>query len=60
MASQGDTRTEALENLDEAVALHDGEIGEPVSDSDLRGLGPDPADVATEPGVPDAPWFVGD
>ena len=30
VASQGETRHEALENLDEAVALYKGEIGEPI------------------------------
>ncbi|ERJ07088.1 hypothetical protein HLRTI_000951, partial [Halorhabdus tiamatea SARL4B] len=35
VASQGESRQEALENLDEAVALHKGEIGDPVDD-DLR------------------------
>ena len=39
VASQGETRTEALANLDEAVALHKEEIGTPVTDADLRGLG---------------------
>lgn len=57
VASQGDTRAEALANLDEAVALHKGEIGEPVTDDDLRDLGLDPDDVPDEPGEPDAPWF---
>lgn len=45
VASQGETRQEALENLDEAVALHTGEAGEPVTDEDLREFGLDPADV---------------
>lgn len=39
VASQGETRAEALANLDEAVALHEGEEGEPVTDEDLRELG---------------------
>jgi hypothetical protein len=42
VASQGETRSEALANLDEAVALYRGEIGEPVMDADLRDLGIDP------------------
>ncbi|MFC6721406.1 type II toxin-antitoxin system HicB family antitoxin [Halobacteriaceae archaeon SHR40] len=41
-ASQGETRAEALENLDEAVALHRGEIGRPPADDELRGMGIDP------------------
>ena len=57
VASCGDTREEALENLDEAVALHRGEIGRPVTDDDLREWGIDPEDVSDEVGVPDAPWF---
>lgn len=57
VASQGETRSEALANLDEAVALHKGEIGEPVTDADLRDLGLDPDAVPDEPRKPDAPWF---
>ena len=57
VASQGETRSEALVNLDEAVALHKGEIGEPVTDADLRDLGIDPDSVPDEPREPDAPWF---
>jgi predicted RNase H-like HicB family nuclease len=57
VASCGDTREEALEMLDEAVALHAGEAGEPVSDEDLEELGLDPDEVPDEAGVPDAPWF---
>ncbi len=49
VASQGETREEALENLDEAVALHRGEIGRPVTDEDLRELGIDPEEVPDEP-----------
>jgi hypothetical protein len=58
VASQGETRSEALANLDEAVALHRGEIGDPVTDADLRDLGIDPDTVPDEPQVPDAPWFT--
>lgn len=57
VASQGETRSEALVNLDEAVALHNGEIGEPVTNADLRDLGLDPDNVPDEPQEPDAPWF---
>ena len=57
VASQGETRSEALANLDEAVALHRGEIGDPVTDADLRDLGIDPDTVPDELQVPDAPWF---
>ncbi|MFW6003070.1 MAG: type II toxin-antitoxin system HicB family antitoxin [Halanaeroarchaeum sp.] len=57
VASQGETRSEALANLDEAVALHKGEIGKSVTDADLRDLGIDPDTVPDEPQEPDAPWF---
>ncbi|MDY6776128.1 MAG: type II toxin-antitoxin system HicB family antitoxin [Halobacteria archaeon] len=55
VASQGETREEALENLDEAVALHKGEIGEEISEDEqeevLRELGiePDELDGDREP-----------
>ena len=57
VTSQGETRAEALEMLDEAVALHKGEIGDPVTDEDLRELGIDPESAPDESQVPDAPWF---
>jgi predicted RNase H-like HicB family nuclease len=47
VTTQGPTREAALENLDEAVALHDGEIGHAPSDEELRELGIDPADNTT-------------
>lgn len=54
VASQGETRAAALENLDEAVALHRGEIGRPPSDEELRELGIDPDDNVTgEEELPD-------
>lgn len=56
VASQGTTRVEALENLDEAVALHQGE-GREVTDEDLEEWGIDPESVPEETQVPDAPWF---
>lgn len=56
MASCGDTREEALEMLDEAVALHKGEIGRPVTDEDLEAWDINPDDVADRPQVPTAPW----
>jgi predicted RNase H-like HicB family nuclease len=51
VASQGPTRQEALENLDEAVALHEGDAGEPIEDEEefLEELGIDPDDVPDEP-----------
>jgi len=57
IASQGDSRDEVLEMLDEALALHDGERGRSVTDEDLEDLGIDPDSVPDEPGEPDAPWF---
>lgn len=49
VASQGETRTEALENLDEAVALYKGEIGEPVTDDDLKEWEIDPDEIPDDP-----------
>lgn len=49
VASQGKTREEALEMLDEAVALHTGEIGDPVTDEDLREWGIDPDTIPDDP-----------
>lgn len=60
VTSQGRTREEALENLDEAVALYKDEIGEPVTDEDLREWGIDPETVPEEAEIPDAPWFDSD
>ncbi len=60
VGSVGDTREEALSNLDEAVALHTGEAGEPVTDDDLEEWGINPDSVADEATTPDAPWFDGD
>ena len=47
VTSQGVTRSAALENLDDAVALHRGEIGRPPSNEELRELGIDPDDNLT-------------
>lgn len=47
VASQGETREEALEMLDEALALHRGDIGRPPTDEELRERGIDPADNVT-------------
>jgi predicted RNase H-like HicB family nuclease len=48
VTSQGETREEALDNLDEAVALAVGEIGHEPTDEELRELDIDPAE--NEPG----------
>lgn len=47
VASQGESRTGALENLDEAVALYRGEVGRPPTDDELREMGIDPEDNVT-------------
>jgi predicted RNase H-like HicB family nuclease len=47
VTTQGDSRRAALENLDEAVALHRGERGRPPTDEELRAAGIDPADNTT-------------
>jgi len=47
VTTQGPSRETALENLDEAVALHNGEIGCDPTDEKLRELGIDPADNTT-------------
>ena len=47
VTTQAPTRETALENLDEAVALHNGEIGREPTDEELRELGIDPADNTT-------------
>lgn len=52
VASQGETREAALENLDEAVALYRGDIGREPTDEELRELDIDPE--ANTPGeLPD-------
>ena len=47
VTTQGESRSDALENLDEAVALHRGEIGREPTDEELRELGIDPEENAT-------------
>lgn len=54
VTTQGETREEALEMLDEAVALHKGEIGREPTDEELREMGIDPEDNTTgEKELPD-------
>jgi len=60
VTTQGESREHALEMIDEAVALHKGEAGDPVTDDDLREWGIDPETVPDEPKVPDAPWLDDD
>jgi predicted RNase H-like HicB family nuclease len=47
VTTQGESRSDALENLDEAVALDRGEIGREPTDEELRDLGIDPEENAT-------------
>ena len=47
VTTQGSSRAAALENLDEAVALHDDERGREPTEEELRELGIDPAENAT-------------
>lgn len=47
VTTQGRSREDALSNLDEAVALHNDEIGREPTDEELRELGIDPADNTT-------------
>ena len=47
VASYGDTKSEALRMLAEALELHEGG-GEPVTDADLREMGLDPDDTGDE------------
>lgn len=56
VASFGETKSEALRMLAEALELHEGG-GDTVSDDDLREMGVDPATIPDEATVPDAPWF---
>jgi predicted RNase H-like HicB family nuclease len=54
VASQGETRQEALANLDEAVALYRGEVGHEPTDEELRDLGVDPEVARSQDGeLPD-------
>jgi predicted RNase H-like HicB family nuclease len=47
VTTQGGSRTIALENLDEAVALYRGEIGHEPTDAELKELSIDPEDNTT-------------
>lgn len=57
VASQGETRVEALEMLDEAVALHEREAGDPPTDAEFRELGLDPGEIPDEPTGEIPPWL---
>jgi len=47
VTTQGQSREKALDNLDDAVALHEGETGREPTDDELREIGIDPADNTT-------------
>lgn len=47
VTTQGEMRDTALQNLDEAVALSNGETGQDPTDAELRELGIDPEDNTT-------------
>ena len=55
VTTQGETREDALEMLDEAVALHKGEIGEPIEDEEafMKELGIDPEEVEPTEQLPE-------
>lgn len=54
VTSQGETKEEALANLEEAVKLAKGEIGRPPTDEELRELGIDPEEARSSDGeLPD-------
>lgn len=44
VTTRGESRPAALESLDDAVALHDGERGRAPTDEELRTAGIEPAD----------------
>lgn len=56
VTTQGETRQEALEMLDDAVALYTEEIGSEPTDEELRELGIDPEDNTT--GDSEPPEFM--
>lgn len=47
VTTQGESRTAALENLDDAVAVRAGERGRAPTEEELRAAGIDPADNTT-------------
>jgi predicted RNase H-like HicB family nuclease len=47
VTTQGQSRDDALSNLDDAVALREGEVGDEPTDAELREAGIDPADNTT-------------
>lgn len=53
VTSQGETKEEALANLEEAVKLAAGEIGHEPTVEELREMGIDPEDAKSSGGLPD-------
>lgn len=47
VTTQARSRAEALEKLDDAVALHDGDIGRPPTNEELEAIGITPENNAT-------------
>ncbi|GAA0288019.1 type II toxin-antitoxin system HicB family antitoxin [Halobacterium noricense] len=47
VTTQGETREDALANLDDAVSLHEDDVGREPTSEELRELGVDPADNET-------------
>jgi predicted RNase H-like HicB family nuclease len=47
VTTQGQSREAALANLDDAVALHEGEAGREPTEEELRAAGIDPVDDTT-------------
>ncbi|UTF55841.1 type II toxin-antitoxin system HicB family antitoxin [Natronosalvus rutilus] len=47
VTTQGESREEALDNLDDAVAVYTGERGREPTDEELRALGINPANNTT-------------
>jgi predicted RNase H-like HicB family nuclease len=47
VTTQGQSREAALSNLDDAVALHEGEAGREPTEEELRAAGIDPVDDTT-------------
>lgn len=56
VTTQGETREEALEMLDEAIALHNGDVGHEPTDEELMELGIGPDDNTT--GDTEPPEFM--
>jgi predicted RNase H-like HicB family nuclease len=52
VTTQGESKVTALENLDDAVAVHAGERGDEPTDEELRELGIDPENNTTGDRVP--------